>query len=189
MIKGKIIELVALSSEHELFMMDLINDQEIAYWEGRVEPVISIEKQRKWFAESLSSNNHYLIIRSIAAKQLLGYISFKITNPTSKDGHLAIKLVKEAHNKGIGTDALKTAMRYYFLTFNMHRLHSHIAEYNIASQKLFVVKCGWRKEGVAVKSVYINGSYYDNFLIALLKEEFILNEKDTFYNPISSSRQ
>lgn len=185
MIQGKLIEFVALSSEYEEFMMELLNNQEISYFEGKVEPLISIDRQRKWFADNINTKNQYLIIKSIENHTLLGYISFKMTNEVSRDGHIAIKLAKNAQGKGIGTDSLKLAMKYFFLKFNIHRLHSHIVEYNIASQKLFINKCGWRVEGRSVKSLYINGKYYDNLQVAILQEEFIVNEKDSFYNPFA----
>jgi RimJ/RimL family protein N-acetyltransferase len=184
MIEGKIINIVALSDEHLDFMLNMLNNQEIAYLEGRTEALISKSKQKNWFDNNLASENHYLIINSKDGKDMYGYMSFKITNKVSRDGHIAIKLVSNARGKGIAIDALKTAMRFYFFNFNIHRLHSHIIAYNIPSQKLFIEKCGWRKEGNAVKSIYINGKYHDNYLVAILKEEFIKNEIDSFYNPI-----
>ncbi|HQN17021.1 MAG TPA: GNAT family protein [Bacteroidales bacterium] len=182
MIKGKKIFLEALSGEHESFMLSLLNDQEIAYYEAKVEQLISIEKQRSWLQSSITSRNHYLIIKSLKNNESLGYISFKLTNEISRDGHLSIKLAPGNQGKGIGVDAIKTAMKYYFYNFNMHRLHGFIIDYNAPSQMLFLGKCHWKKEGILREACYINGKYHDFICVAILKQEFLDEEKDEFYN-------
>lgn len=185
MIYGKTIKLVALSSDHHQFMLSLLNDEETAHNEGKVEFPVSIDAQRLWYEKYLHNRNaHSFIIMSKEDDTIYGYLSFKILNEVSRNGHLAIKLCKEARGKGYGTDALKTAMKFLFFQYNMHRLTSHIIDYNIASQKLFIDKCGWKKEGTAREAIYMNGKYYDNILIGILKEDFIKNEKDNFYNVV-----
>jgi len=183
MIKGKKIYFEALSGDHESFMLSLLNDQEIAYYEGKVEQLISKEKQRIWFQASLSSHNHYWIIKSLKDNEPLGYLSFKLKNEISRDGHLAVKFTKSNHGKGFGVDAIKTAMKYYFYNFNLHRLHGFIIDYNAPSQMLFIGKCHWKKEGVSREACYINGKYHDFINVAILKQEFLAEETDEFYNP------
>jgi len=183
MIKGKKIYLEALSGEHESFMLSLLNDQEISYYEGKVEQLISREKQRNWVQSSLTSRNHYLIIKSLENNESLGYISFKLTNEISRDGHLAIKLAPGNQGKGISVDAVKTVMKHYFYNFNMHRLHGFIIDYNDPSLMLFLGKCHWKKEGVLREACYINGKYHDFINVAILKQEFLAEETDEFYNP------
>ncbi len=186
MIEGKLINLTALSSKHLDFMLSLLNNQDIAYLEGRAESLISIEKQKAWFEKSVYSSNQYYVIETKLESLPVGYMSLKIQNNISGNAQLAIKLTPNAQGKGFGTDAVKIITRHCFFTFNLHRLYSHIVAYNTPSQKMFLDKCFWRKEGVEKESVYTNGQYHDNILIALLKNEFISNEKDVFYNPLSN---
>lgn len=184
MICGKSIKLLSLSSEHHQFMLSLLNDEETAYFEGKVEFPISIDDQQLWFDKYLiNKNSRSFIIAPMNEESLYGYMSFKMLNDISRNGHVAIKLSKEARGKGIGTDALKTLMKFLFFQYNMHRLSTHIVEYNYASQKLFIETCGWKKEGIIRDAIYINGRYYDNILLGILKDDFMENEKDDFYNP------
>ena len=49
MIIGEKIYLRALENSDLEFMLSLVNDQELAYWEGRNEFLVSLESQKKWF--------------------------------------------------------------------------------------------------------------------------------------------
>jgi RimJ/RimL family protein N-acetyltransferase len=144
--------------------------------------VTSREMQKKWLIDNVYSNNFYFIIVEKISNNPCGYISLKIKNEYTRDGHLAIKLNNSSQGRGLGLDAIKTAMSYFFFTINLYRLHSHIIDFNFVSQHVFINKCGWRKEGVGVKSIYIKGKYHDNYYVAILKDEFIEIEKDQFYN-------
>ncbi|MEQ6123920.1 GNAT family protein [Pseudotenacibaculum sp. MALMAid0570] len=175
MIQGKKIYLRPLENSDIDFMLELVNDQELAYWEGKNEFLVSKEKQKKWF-ESFKDKGHRFIVCDKETNQKLGYFSFKSTNKISNNGLVAIKLVHESRGKKIGTDTLKTAMSFLFNKINVRRLHTHIIDFNFASQKLFE-KCFWIQEGVERKSIYMNNEYHDNILFSILKEEYIAKEE------------
>lgn len=186
MIQGKIIDFVPLSANHNEFMVSLLNNQEIAFLEGRTEPMVSIEKQDNWYRNNLNSPHQYLIIQPKNDTKPVGYMSMKITDKVSGSALLGIKLPPESQRKGYGLDAVKTLMNHCFFTFNLHRLYSYILEYNEGSQHLFINKCGWRIEGTEKKSIFARGEYHDRLMLAILREEFIKNETDPFYNPFAS---
>ncbi len=178
MIRGKKIYLRSLENSDIDFMLTLVNDQELAYWEGRNEFLVSEEKQKKWF-ESFKDTGHRFIVCDQETNERLGYFSFKFTNTISNNGLVAIKLVQESRGKKIGTDTLKTAMSFLFNKINVRRLHTHIVDFNSASQKLFE-KCFWVQEGVERKSIYMNNVYHDNVLYSILKEEYVEKEEEYY---------
>lgn len=178
MIIGKKIYLRPLENSDLDFMLTLINNQELAFWEGRNEFLISKEQQKKWFLENINSGHRFIICDN-ETHHPLGYFSFKYTNKVAKSGLVAIKLVKESRGKNIGTDALKTGMSFLFNKMNLHRLHTHIISYNEASKKLFE-KCFWTIEGKERESIFMNSNYYDNYLLSILDHEYHLHE-DSYY--------
>lgn len=181
MIKGKNIYLKPLENDDVNFMLSLVNDQELAYWEGRNDFLVTKESQNKWFLKNIN-NGHRFIIYENETNIRLGYFSFKITNHISNTGLVAIKLIKESRGKSIGTDTLKTAMSFLFNKINMHRLHTHIIDYNFASLRLFE-KCNWIIEGKERESVFMNNTYHDNVLLSILKEEYFQKE-GSFYKDL-----
>ncbi len=178
MIVGKKIYLRALEDSDMNFMLSLVNDQELAYWEGRNEFLVSEENQKKWF-ETYKGTGHRFIVCEKESDNRLGYFSFKHTDKTSNNGLVAIKLINESRGKKIGTDTLKTAMSFLFNKINVRRLHTHIIAYNDASKYLFE-KCHWIQEGVERQSIYMNNSYHDNVLYSILKDEY-LEKEDVYY--------
>lgn len=178
MIKGEKIYLKPIDNKDIDFMLSLFNDQELAYWEGRNEFLISEEQQKKWFLKNLNTGHRFIVCENETDKKL-GYFSFKVTDQISNSGLIAIKLVQESRGKSIGTDTLKTGMSFLFNKINIHRLHTHIIDYNTASLKLFE-KCNWVIEGKERKSVFMNNMYHDNILLSILKDEYYEKE-DVFY--------
>lgn len=181
MIKGRRIILKPLEKSDIDFMLSLVNDQELAYWEGRNEFLITKETQEEWFKNNIKKG-HRFIVYDKETNIRLGYFSFKITNQISKSGLVAIKLIEASRGKSIGTDTLKTGMSFLFNKINIHRLHTHIIDYNLASLKLFK-KCNWTIEGKERKSVFMNNKYHDNILLSILKEEYN-NTEESFYKDL-----
>jgi RimJ/RimL family protein N-acetyltransferase len=183
MIEGKYLKMVGMDSSHFDFMLELLNNLEIAKMEGRIEAPLTIEQQKRWFEkQSLNSDFHPWIAIDKEKSIPIGYFSFKFISKIPRIGHIGIKLDPKSQGKGFGNDILRSLSNFYFNKYDIHKLVSHIAEYNIGSQKLFIRDCGWKKEGLLKKTIYHNGEYYDQVLIGLLKSEFQNNEQDDFYN-------
>lgn len=178
MIIGKKIYLRPLEHSDIDFMLSFVNDQELSFWEGRNEFLVTKESQQEWFKKNLKVGHRFIICEKETDIKL-GYFSFKITNQISNSGLVAIKLIKESRGKSIGTDSLKTGMSFLFNKINIHRLHTHIIAYNTASLKLFE-KCNWVIEGKERKSIFMNNKYHDNILLSILKDEYYLNEEEYY---------
>lgn len=180
MIQGKKIYLRPLENDDMLFMLSLVNDQELAYWEGRNEFLVSKDQQQKWFDKYKDSGKRFIICDKDSHENL-GYFSFKYTDQVSKSGLVALKLITASRGKRIGTDTLKTASSFLFNKMNVNRLHTHIIDFNKASQALFN-KCLWTIEGKERKSIYMNNEYHDNILYSILADEYFESEEDFYAN-------
>ncbi len=179
MLKGKKVYLRALEMEDMDFMFSLVNNQEFAYWEGKNEFPISSKQQKDWFENNFKVGYRFIICES-ETDERMGYISFKVSDEISRKGLLALKLVEAARGKKLGTDSLKTMTSFLFNKANLNRLYTHIIDYNKASLALFE-KCGWKVEGKERQSVYMNGAFHDNVLLAMLNEDYASTENDDFY--------
>jgi len=185
MIKGKYIYLQPLTNNDIDFMLELVNDQEINFWEAKNEFLVSKSKQIEWFKNNLNKAYRYIIYDNITNDKV-GYFSFKITNDVSKSGKIALKFIREARGKNYGTDTLKLMMSYLFNKMNMHRLFTSIVAYNKGSIKLFE-KCGWINEGNERQSIYMNKAYHDNFCYSMLLDEYNSLEDDFYKNMFNFS--
>ncbi len=82
---------------------------------------------------------------------------------------------KKAWKRGFGSDAMQVRTRFAFETLGLHRLESAARIDNLASQRA-LEKAGYKREGVARKSLYNEGRWHDLVLYGLLDEEFFASK-------------
>jgi ribosomal-protein-alanine N-acetyltransferase len=73
--------------------------------------------------------------------------------------------------RGHMTDALGAATRFAFATLGLHRLEAACLPHNRASARV-LEKSGFKREGLALQYLKINGVWQDHVLHALLVEEY-----------------
>lgn len=72
-------------------------------------------------------------------------------------------------NRGIATDALKDAIRYYFDHTPIVRVFAFVFDYNRPSMRV-LEKAGFSKIGVMKRSIYKNGAFHDAHYYELINE-------------------
>ena len=74
-------------------------------------------------------------------------------------------------DKGITTLALIAMTKYIFENFNFNRLFAGVFEGNTGSRKV-LEKAGYKLEGRLRKTVYKEGSFKDQFMYSILRDEY-----------------
>lgn len=104
--------------------------------------------------------------------KIAGSIGLKLQEDVyRKNAEVGYFLGEAYWGKGITTIALKQFIEYTFSTFPVTRLFAPVFEYNIASIKV-LEKNGFKREGYFKKSIYKNGEYFNEVILAQLKEDF-----------------
>lgn len=149
------------------------NDSSIQYMLGGWHFPTNMNDQEKWF-QTLSCNslNQRFIVEN-ENKNILGMAN--LLNINFKDGNaeLGLLLDPQFQGKGFGKKVVFALMRYSFLELRLNRLETSIISINESSQKLFINKCGWTKEGVLRNWYYRKGNFIDKFVLSILKDEFL----------------
>lgn len=83
---------------------------------------------------------------------------------------IGYQLDQQYNGQGIMSIAVRQAARLLFEEYQFHRLRAEVMPENIGSIRV-LEKVGFRQEGIAKKSLFINGAWEDFVLFALLKEE------------------
>ncbi|MBN8575723.1 MAG: GNAT family N-acetyltransferase [Cytophagales bacterium] len=182
MINGRNIRIRATEDSDNEFLTELLNDLEIAYYEGRNDFPYSNFSQHEWFSKNhKDGQKERMIIEDKNNQTRYGYITFKRIDEVSRRAHIAIKLGKASRGKGIAVDAVKSLMSFLFFIQNYNRLEGHIAEYNIPSQKLFIDKCNWEVEGKAKDALFMHNEFHSLLWVSCLRKDYLTKEVDTFY--------
>ena len=74
--------------------------------------------------------------------------------------------------QGFATEAVSCLLNYAFLTFDLHRIIAITDCENEASVAL-LERLGMRREGHFLKNVWFKGKWGDEYLYAILKEEWL----------------
>lgn len=130
--------------------------------------IIDNLSETKMYSEPLPTTLTY---RIEADDQLIGGISLQSIRWFNRKAEISIFISKQYQNRGLGKEALKSFIHYFFNTMNMHRLEAEVYEYNQRAQTIFE-NFGFKKEGRLREAKYFNGKYYDIIFYGLLKKEF-----------------
>jgi len=98
----------------------------------------------------------------------IGLIILEIEGGVQEIGY---GVIPNDRGKGYCTEAVKIAVDYLFLSKPLVRIQAHTNVKNTASQRV-LEKAGFKKEGIVRKRIFVRGSWRDEFLYSILREEW-----------------
>ncbi|MCQ6560449.1 GNAT family N-acetyltransferase [Paenibacillus mendelii] len=78
---------------------------------------------------------------------------------------------REMRDKGYGSEAIRVLQKFVFERLNLNRLQLEVHDYNAAAINCYI-RCGFREEGRLRERHYMNGSYTDTVLMAILRSDY-----------------
>ena len=104
--------------------------------------------------------------------ELIGAIGINLQEDVNKFcAEIGYWLGEPYWGKGITTAALKKCTKFAFANFSLIRIYALVFEGNDASEKV-LLKAGYKKEATLRKSVFKEGKFLDQYIYAILVEEF-----------------
>ena len=79
---------------------------------------------------------------------------------------------KDIRGKGYGRDTVFTIMKYAFEELGLNRLDGSMIEYNEASLKMYIEKCGWKREGIQRNWYFRKNRFWDRIIVGITKEDY-----------------
>lgn len=102
--------------------------------------------------------------------RLIGDCAIHTLTDTSQ-AEIGFTVSPDHQGKGYGSEAVKSLLGYLFHLMKMHRVIAVTDVRNIHSIGL-IEKMGFRREAHFIKSTWNKGEYTDEFLYAILREEW-----------------
>ena len=135
---------------------------------------VSSEYEKDWIIKAIANPKELRL--GICLKEndlLIGLASMTNIDMVNRSGVFSIMIGEKKYwSGGYGSEAIRLLLDHCFNERGMERIWAPILESNLASQRL-AQKCGAKIEGVLRNSVYKNGSYHNQVIVAILKEEYI----------------
>ena len=176
-IKWKSIELIELRNDAKEdyfgFLYSCYNDCETKHL---VDNAINIKTEReliKDFQKKLIYKYHrFMIIKNMNLGMPIGYIYSYKYSPNDGTLYTTMYLNKESRNKIYGVEAAILFYEYLFNKYSIRKIYCCAYSYNKASISL-LKNAGFKPEGNLKKSKFYDGIYYDTYIFALYKNDFI----------------
>lgn len=173
MIRGKKVDLVAVSPRYLENYQRWINDPEVTDMLGVERFPISKENEREWIDKQLQSGDsqkHFTILTKQGRP--IGNTGFNSIDYKNRFAVLGIMIgEKDLWDKGYGSDAIGTLLRVAFETMGLRKVCLAVDSMNARALACYK-KCGFVVEGVHRKQRFYKGEYADDLWMGILEEEW-----------------
>jgi len=173
-IRGKHVTLRAIEREDLTSLHRWSNEAEIQRLLGGWHFPTSLQDQERWFASLSCQSADQRFAIEVPDLGLIGsanLVSIDWKNRTAFHGMLLGE--ERARRRGYGVDTIMAIMRYAFDELGLARLDSDIIEYNTASLKVYVDKCGWQIEGRKKNAYFREGSSWEKVIVGITRERYV----------------
>jgi len=171
-IEGRLIRLRAIEPSDAQRATVWINDREVTKNLMARYP-ISLAAEREW-AESASKSEYQEVRLAIETLERahIGFCGLHHGRPEDRHAELGIMIGdKDYWNRGYGTDAMLTLVRFAFDTLNMHKVTLGVFAPNERARAVYR-KIGFVEEGRSRDDYFQDGRYWDIVRMSVLEDEF-----------------
>lgn len=147
-------------------------DEEIRYMTG-TKPKFTLEQIQAHINNiNNDSSRHDFAICLKDDDQMIGELSiFDIDEEDKKAGFRISMSSIKLTGKGYGTEAIKIVLRFVFEELKLNRLQLEVFSHNLRGIRAYE-KVGFVKEGVLRESLYYNGTYSDEIIMAIIGDDY-----------------
>ena len=134
--------------------------------------LMNVEIEREWIINTQKNREYNFAIISAESDELIGNCG--LMNFSQIDGTAEIGIFignDDYRNKGIGAEVLNLLLDYGFNYLNLHNITLKVLSFNERAMKCYK-KVGFKEFGRRRESNYINGKYYDEVHMDILRDEF-----------------
>ncbi len=171
-------KLRAIEKEDFELLFHLINASEIEDMTGGWCFPVSRMAQKHWIETFQNSNENVKLMIELTNHKTIGMIMLTGIDWKNRHALLEYKMSAPVEDriKGDMLDAVTGMLKYAFEELGLHCITAVILEENKFSLKL-CKRAGFTKEGILRDRVYKKGTYKNQIVLSLLKDEFYKREK------------
>ena len=182
MIHGELVNLRALERADAAVLHRWLNDPATMRGWGLSAPAISLgEVQRQvegWLAEEAALGRPVGLVVETLEGEAVGLVVLRPDRAEARSVELSLLIGEPGRwGRGLGTDALRTALEACFEGWNLHRVWLRAEVSNVRAHRLYA-RCGFVREGTLRQAAFLDGRYEDVLVFGLLAEEWAAREGD-----------
>jgi RimJ/RimL family protein N-acetyltransferase len=174
MIKGKRVDLVAVSADYLQYYHRWINDPEVTDMLGVGKLPLSMRDEREWLEQMMDPHREDKTFTILTKRgRPIGNLGFNHLTYQNRHGTMGIMIgEKDLWDKGFGADAINTLLRFGFEELGLRMIELNVDEGNVRAIACYK-KCGFVLDGRARKHTFHNGECVDDLHMSVLAEEWL----------------
>lgn len=138
---------------------------------GSSSKVTTFESERAWLINNMDKKEQQFAIVLKETDKLIGNCGFVDINHLHQRGEVGLFIGEEENrSKGYGTEALSLLVEYGFNYLNLKNIMLKVFSFNKRAIKSYE-KIGLKVFGKRTEDYYLNGKWYDEYFMEILKKE------------------
>lgn len=133
--------------------------------------ITELQQIQWWESISRNRNNTVFCIFKDTPDKVIGVWKLQDLDDTNRCTEMGMDIFMEHRGKGFGQKSFQMIFTYLFESININTIYAKVGAYNERSLTA-AQKAGYKITGKIPESLYRNGKYWDNILLAITKEEF-----------------
>jgi RimJ/RimL family protein N-acetyltransferase len=149
-----------------------INDRDTVLFNAAYRPV-GDAAHAAWFARVQQDPSMVVFgVRTLVDDSLVGSCQLHGIHPVHRSAELQIRIGSEgARGRGFGTEAVHLLLCHGFRDLNLERIFLHVFATNTRAIRVYE-RLGFVREGRLRRAAFIDGSYIDVVVMAVLRDEW-----------------
>ena len=171
MLTGDRVRLRALDASDTDTVWSWYQDHEFSTLDGNIYP--SSRASTEAFLRSLPAPSFADVSLGIETEtgEMIGIVRLKRISPEHRHADFGIAIARPWWDRGYGTDATRTILRFAFEEMQLHRVNLTVHDYNERARRVYQ-KCGFVEEGRLRESKWIRGRWHDRVQMGVLSREW-----------------
>lgn len=138
---------------------------------GSSSKVTTFESERAWLINNMDKKEQQFAIVLKETDKLIGNCGFCDINHLHQKGEVGLFIGEEENrSKGYGTEALSLLVEYGFNYLNLKNIMLKVFSFNKRAIKSYE-KIGFKVFGKRIEDYYLNGKWYDEYFMEILRKE------------------
>lgn len=172
MIAGELVILRALESDDLDRCYRWMNDPTIV-WTLKSRYPIPFHTEAEWLEDAVnpSATERHFAIEKKETRTHIGNASIHGIDWVSRTAEFELFIGDPASwNRGYGTDAIRTLVRFAFDEMNLRKLRISVFDYNERAKHVLMT-AGFKQEGKLEREFYRDGKYHDLVILSIFRDD------------------